>query len=271
MKPRNIFAVHPAGVLVEFALDEGEHLADAVELLVEREYRPSHGDAWPRTPEGVPICPKHAEVMSQREKQGDTWYSHKVFGEHGEVLYCRGYPGKSSPGYQVPVRRAGGDEAQRQRPQAQPQQMQAQPQQAQQARRQEPRPSGPPPPDEAGWSPPVTTAVARPGHVPAAEGMALPDYRRLAREATAANEFDYAAYMVLRNGVYDSVERVAKTRQSLVPEWQASPATNEAALLALEVYRDKRAAAEANGEVPATAHQTAKQQAVKAYKTLLQE
>ena len=111
----------------------------------------------------------------------------------------------------------------------------------------------------------------RPGHVPAAEGMALPDYRRLAREATAANEFDYAAYMVLRNGVYDSVERVAKTRQSLVPEWQASPATNEAALLALEVYRDKRAAAEANGEVPATAHQTAKQQAVKAYNTLLQE
>ena len=56
-----------------------------------------------------------------------------------------------------------------------------------------------------------------------------------------------------------------------MPEWQASPATNEAALLALEVYRDKRAAAEANGEVPATAHQTAKQQAVKAYNTLLQE
>jgi hypothetical protein len=147
-----------------------------------------------------------------------------------------------------------------QRPQAPPPQRQEQP----------PRPSGPLPPDEAGWSPPVTTAVVRPGHVAPADPMTLPDYRRLAREATRANEFDYAAYMVLRNGVYDSVERVAKTRQSLVPEWQASPATNEAALLALEVYRDKRAAAEANGAKPPAAHQTAKKEAVKAYNTLLE-
>jgi hypothetical protein len=117
----------------------------------------------------------------------------------------------------------------------------------------------------------VTTAVVRPGHVAPADPMTLPDYRRLAREATAANEFDYAAYMVLRNGVYDSVERITKTRQSLVPEWQASPAANEAALLALEVYRDKRAAAEAARAAPPAAHQTAKQEAVKAYKTLLQE
>lgn len=70
--------------------------------------------------------------------------------------------------------------------------------------------------------------------------MPLPDYRRLAAEAKAAHEFDYAAYMVLRNGVYDSVERVAKTRQNLVPEWRPSPATNEAVLLTLEVYRDKQ-------------------------------
>ena len=104
MKPTHIYAVHPAGFLVEFALDEGEHLADVVERLVDREYRPSHGDAWPRTPEGIPICPKHGEVMTQREKQGDTWYSHKVTNEHGEVLYCRGYSGKTSPGFGVPTR-----------------------------------------------------------------------------------------------------------------------------------------------------------------------
>ena len=143
---------------------------------------------------------------------------------------------------------------------------------APQRQEQSPRPSGPPPPpDEAVWSPPVTTGVARPGHVPAAEGMALPDYRRLAAEAKAAHEFDYAAYMVLRNGVYHSVERIAKTRQNLVPEWQPSPATNEAALLALEMYRDKRVQAEADGAEPTAAHQTAKLAALKAYNTLLQE
>lgn len=110
----------------------------------------------------------------------------------------------------------------------------------------------------------------RPPELPA-ESATLPDYRRLAVETTAAHEFDYAAYMVLRNGVYDSVERITKTRISLVPEWQPSPATNEAALLALEVYRDKRAAAEAGGDELKVAHQTAKKEAVKAYKTLLEE
>lgn len=106
---------------------------------------------------------------------------------------------------------------------------------------------------------------------PTAEAMPLPDYRRLAAEAKAAHEFDYAAYMVLRNGVYDSVERVAKTRQNLVPEWRPSPATNEAVLLTLEVYRDKRAAAEAGGEAPPAAHATAKQAALDAHKVVLQE
>jgi hypothetical protein len=182
--------------------------------------------------------------MSQREKQGDTWYSHKAIGEQGEVLYCRGYPGKSSPGYQVPAKRAGVDEAQRQRPQAQPQQ----------TRGQEQRPSGPPPDDGVD-----------------ATRMMLPDYRDMAEKAKTLTEFDYAAYMALRNGVYDSVERVTKTRNSLICDWRPAPTANTAMLLALEVYRDKRAAAEADGEKLKAAHQTAKQEALEAYKALLEE
>ncbi|MBX7254040.1 MAG: hypothetical protein K1X50_18830 [Candidatus Promineofilum sp.] len=96
----------------------------------------------------------------------------------------------------------------------------------------------------------------------------LPDYRRLAIDATAANEFDYAAYMTLRNGVYDSVDRIAKTRASLVPDWLPAPKVNEALLLALEVYRDKRAAVEAEGEAAADAHKAAKSVALSAYSAM---
>ena len=47
--------------------------------------------------------------------------------------------------------------------------------------------------------------------------MALPDFRGLALEAKTAAEFDYAAYMVLRNGLYTDQERITKTREALVP------------------------------------------------------
>lgn len=106
---------------------------------------------------------------------------------------------------------------------------------------------------------------------PPAEAAVLPDYRRLVVGAKVAHEFDYAAYMVLRNGVYDSVDRIAKTRANLVPDWLPAPKANTALLRALEVYRDKRTAAEADGNVPAVAHQSAKQQALDAYQELLKE
>jgi hypothetical protein len=55
-----------------------------------------------KSPEGLPICPRHGEVMRQREKQGDAWYSHKVVDpKTGEVAYCKGRPGKDSPGWDV--------------------------------------------------------------------------------------------------------------------------------------------------------------------------
>lgn len=249
MKPSHIYAVHPAGYLVKFALDEGEHLADAVELLVEREYRPSHGDAWPRTPEGVPICPKHGEVMTQREKQGDTWYSHKVLDENGEVLYCRGYAGKSSPGWSVPAARRREEAGQKSAAPTQRSQ--------QQTPSPQPSPTGrgsatPPPP-------PADDAPAGPGV------MELPDYRKLALEAKTPEEFDYAAYMVLKNGLYTAVSRITAVRQAIVIGWKPSPRSNEAMLAALEVYRDKRGEAEGRGEAKTPASQFAKQEAMNAY------
>lgn len=56
---------------------------------------------WSYTPDGLPICPRHGAPMKKREKQGDTWYSHVVTGPNGDDLYCRGYHGKDSPGFEV--------------------------------------------------------------------------------------------------------------------------------------------------------------------------
>lgn len=55
---------------------------------------------WHTLPDGTPICPKHATPMRKREKQGDEWWSHRVFGPDGQELWCKGYHGKDSPGYE---------------------------------------------------------------------------------------------------------------------------------------------------------------------------
>jgi hypothetical protein len=54
------------------------------------------------TPDGEPYCPKHRVPMRAREKQGDTWHSHVVEAEAGQVAYCKGRPGKDSPGWEYP-------------------------------------------------------------------------------------------------------------------------------------------------------------------------
>lgn len=59
------------------------------------------------TPDGLPICPRHRVPMHLREKQGDTWHSHKVVDPQGRELYCRGYPGPDSLGYDVEVATPG--------------------------------------------------------------------------------------------------------------------------------------------------------------------
>ena len=71
----------------------------AVRLLPEAGIEPVRAATWQTTPDGIPICPRHGVPMRRREKQGDTWYSHNV-GTDGEELWCRGYPGKDSPGWE---------------------------------------------------------------------------------------------------------------------------------------------------------------------------
>lgn len=81
----------------------GQSLNDvrkAVRLLPEAGIEPVRtATAWQTTPTGEPICPKHGAVMRAREKQGDRWFSHNM-GSEDHPLWCRGYPGKESPGWE---------------------------------------------------------------------------------------------------------------------------------------------------------------------------
>lgn len=72
-----------------------------VDQLARREGWAAAGDkSFPTLPDGTPICPRHGVPMRLREKQGDSWWSHNVAGEGEEPCYCRGYPGKTSPGWE---------------------------------------------------------------------------------------------------------------------------------------------------------------------------
>ena len=74
-----------------------ERIATALEALAAAQPQTF---SW--TPDGLPLCPRHGDVMRKREKQGDTWYSHRVIDPAtGEELFCRGYGSKSSPGWNV--------------------------------------------------------------------------------------------------------------------------------------------------------------------------
>lgn len=70
------------------------------DLLETAGYAAPAPQQWQTLPDGTPICPKHNTPMRKREKQGDEWWSHRVFGSNGEELFCKGYHGKDSPGYE---------------------------------------------------------------------------------------------------------------------------------------------------------------------------
>lgn len=71
-----------------------------IQKLEKRRYRPSRELTY--TAEGLPFCPRHGAPMSKREKQGDSWYSHKLTDpETGQLVYCRGYASASSPGFAI--------------------------------------------------------------------------------------------------------------------------------------------------------------------------
>lgn len=105
-----IQTISPNGFAVTIESDEfgGEKLAGVLAALpgIERQliaagYQPNATREWPKTPTGEPICPKHGAPMRLREKQGDTWYSHKITAPDGSEHYCRGYADKSSPGWEI--------------------------------------------------------------------------------------------------------------------------------------------------------------------------
>jgi hypothetical protein len=101
-----IHARHPSGFLILFDDVQRNKIEDAIAWLQQHGYRPSlPGDGWQRTPDGEPICPKHGVAMPARERQGDTWHSHKIIDPRtGEERYCRGYlhPTSKADGYDVP-------------------------------------------------------------------------------------------------------------------------------------------------------------------------
>lgn len=114
-----------------------------------------------------------------------------------------------------------------------------------------------PPPPQQPTPPPPPPADEPPG--------SLPDFRTMAEAAETPAQFDYAAFMVLRNGLYTEQEHITKTREVLVGGWQPGEKSNRAMLAALETYRDKRQAAEGRGEATGAAHSFAKLEAQRAY------
>ena len=89
---------HPSGFRVTFDVQRDD-LEMCISWLLTNGYKsdPPSGDPWKRTPSGEPLCPRHGVAMSKRERQGDTWHSHRVMHpETAEELYCRGYPNPSS-------------------------------------------------------------------------------------------------------------------------------------------------------------------------------
>lgn len=100
-----IETISPSGNVVRFETPEMETedllkaLPQMEKVLEKSGYLPNAERHYPKTPNGEPICPRHGDVMPLREKQGDTWYSHKVEGSNGEEFWCRGHAGKLSPGW----------------------------------------------------------------------------------------------------------------------------------------------------------------------------
>lgn len=100
-----IKALSPDGWPVDFEIDPATtKTGEATAFLEKYGYKPAptaeDSKSIQYTPEGLPICPKHGEVMRKREKQGDTWYSHRVVADDGSEHFCRGYKSKNSPGWE---------------------------------------------------------------------------------------------------------------------------------------------------------------------------
>lgn len=81
---------------------EGMTLDQFCDLLDDRGYAaPAPLPSAPSAlPENYKYCSKHDAAMPPRERQGDSWNSHNV-GTKDKPVYCKGYRGSDSPGYEV--------------------------------------------------------------------------------------------------------------------------------------------------------------------------
>ena len=88
-----IHARHPSGFAITVEVLSLDAVGAMIVRLQQQGDRPARAsDGWPRSPDGLPLCPKHGAVMT-RETQGDAWYAHRVIDPHtGEERSCRGYP-----------------------------------------------------------------------------------------------------------------------------------------------------------------------------------
>jgi hypothetical protein len=93
------------GFLVEIDDIARTQIDETIDWLIAHGFMPDPpaGDPWQRTPDGLPLCPRHGVAMAKRERQGDCWHSHKIIDPRtGEILYCRGYAtGNEADGYNL--------------------------------------------------------------------------------------------------------------------------------------------------------------------------
>src|SRR6266850_443978 len=97
-----VTALHPSGFEICVSVSSMSALDVTIAELQRLGYRPAAGDGWQRSPTGEPICPRHKVVMRLRNKQNQEWWSHRVIDpQTGEEQFCRGYPSKAGPGWDV--------------------------------------------------------------------------------------------------------------------------------------------------------------------------
>jgi hypothetical protein len=94
-----VHILHPSGVAIWLECVSLDAADVMIKHMLASGYRPvpvagGGGSAeWPKGPDGrSPLCPRHGAIMTERQKQSDTWWSHKLMHPRtGEDVYCRGY------------------------------------------------------------------------------------------------------------------------------------------------------------------------------------
>jgi hypothetical protein len=96
IKTRVRGAIRGFDIEIEFGLERLSSIERAIDALTSLGLQPREIE---RDAAGLPLCPRHHVVMREREKQGDSWYSHRVCLADGREFWCRGRPGADSAGW----------------------------------------------------------------------------------------------------------------------------------------------------------------------------